>query len=308
MTTSSGLSFRASTASPSRQSGASMPSSARSSTHALVQRRPLLVGGEVRMDRAIGAELAEPEDRLARTLLLEQRLQLVAQARGREVADEPHLDAAAGEPLRVRLEPQPVAALVPDRAEDPRRVVDEREVVEDAQRAPLEVAAAAERIDEAAEILRRERDGHRVQREVAPEEILADRRTLDRRERRRRVVELRAGRDEIDALAVAVRDRGRAELLMRANVAAERLREQVAERDGITLDRDVDVEPGLAEQDVAHGAADEVDALGPLAERGDRLRDRREPLERARSSAARDGAAATSAGPAPRAPAGGRCA
>ncbi len=223
----------------------------------------------------------EAQDRGAGAALLEQRLQLVPEPRRREIAHEPHLDAAAREPLGVCVETQPVPALVPDRAEDPRRIVDEREVVEHAQRPLLEVAAAAERIDEPAQVLRRQRDRHRVQGEVAPEEILADGRSLDRRQRRRGVVELRPGRDEVDVLGVAVRDRGGAELLVRPDAPSERLREPAAERDRVALDRDVDVEPRLAEQDVAHGAADEIHALRPLAERRDRLGDRREPLERA---------------------------
>ncbi len=45
-----------------------------------------------------------------------------------------------------------VAVLVADRPEDPRRIVDEREVVEDAQDSLLEIGQAAEEVDEAAEV------------------------------------------------------------------------------------------------------------------------------------------------------------
>ena len=51
---------------------------------------------------------------------------------------------------RVLLEPKPVPRLVPDRAEDPRRVVDEREVVEHPQQPRPQVNAASERIEEPA--------------------------------------------------------------------------------------------------------------------------------------------------------------
>ena len=56
--------------------------------------RGVLVTAQVRMDGAVGAELAEPSDALRRSRVLEQRHELVAQSRGRKVADEPHLDAS----------------------------------------------------------------------------------------------------------------------------------------------------------------------------------------------------------------------
>ena len=155
------------------------------------------------------------------------------------------------EPRRVLLEAEPVARLVADAAEDPRRVVDEREVVEDAKHAGLEIRATAVRVDQSPEVVGAERCGHGVDREVAPEEVLAQPRALDRGQRARRVVELGARRDDVDALAVAVRDDRRAEPLVRRRAAAERSRERVGERDRVALDGDVDVEALLAEQEVA---------------------------------------------------------
>ena len=52
-----------------------------------------------------------------------------------------------------------------------------------------------------------------------------------------------------------------AELLVRHDPPAQLLGEGARERDAVALDRDVEVEPRLAQQDVAHGAADEVDAV-----------------------------------------------
>ncbi len=63
-----------------------------------------------------------------------------------------------------------------------------------------------------------------------------------------------------------------------------------AQRDRIALDRDVDVEVRLAEQDVPDGAADEVDAVVGLAHRGDRLEDRLRAARGARARAGRLGA------------------
>src|SRR5215211_2517231 len=229
-------------------------------TQPLEERDCLLVRGEMRVDRGAGAELREPEDRRTGVSLLEQRDQLIAQPCGREVADEAHLDRPAGEPLRVLVHPELVAALVADCSEDPGRIVDEREVVEEADRLRVEVAASVERVDESAEVLALERDGHRIDREVAAEEVLADRRVLDARQRRRRVVELRARGDDVDALVVAVHHYGRAELAVGPHASAEAVGDGARERDCVALHRDVDVEVRLAEQDVAHGAADEVDA------------------------------------------------
>ena len=238
-----------------------------------------LVGGEMRMDRPVGAELGQPENRVLELAFLEQRDQLVAQARRGEIADEAHLDAPAGEPQRVLVHAKAVAVLVPDRPEDPGRVVDERQVVQDADRLRLEVAPAAEGVDEPAEVGALERGRHRVDREVPAEEVLADRGVLDRRQRGRRVVELGARRDHVDALAVAVEHDRRAELLVRAHAAAERVGEGLRQRDRVALDRDVHVEAALAEQDVPDRAADEVDAVVRLAHRGHCLEHGRKTLE-----------------------------
>ena len=105
------------------------------------------------MDRPVGAELGKPQDRVLDLALLQQRDELVTQPRRGEVADEPHLDRPAREPHRVLVHPEAVAVLVADRAEDPRRVVDEREVVQDADPPRLEVAPPAEGVDEPSEVV-----------------------------------------------------------------------------------------------------------------------------------------------------------
>ena len=97
----------------------------------------LVVRDDVWMDLLLGAELGQPRDRVADVALLEERDQLVAQARTREVADVAGGDAVAGEPGGVLVHAEAVAVLVADRAEDAGRVVDERAVVEDADAAGL---------------------------------------------------------------------------------------------------------------------------------------------------------------------------
>src|SRR3989304_4399978 len=61
------------------------------------------------------------------------------------------------------------------------------------------------------------------------------------------------------------------DLPVRHAPSAERLRERTAERDPLPLDRDVEVEALLAEEDVPDGAAHEVDAVERLADGLDRL-------------------------------------
>ena len=177
------------------------------------------------------------------------------------------------------VHPEPVPVLVADGPEDPGRIVDEREVVQDADPLLLEIGSASEGIDEEPVLVALQRDRHRIDREVAAEQILTDRGVLNRGQRRRRVVELRPRSDDVHALAVAVDDHRRAELLMGADTPAQGVRERLRERDRVPLDGDVDVEAGFAEQDVPHCAADEVNAVVGLAQRGDCFEDRSEPLE-----------------------------
>ena len=56
---------------------------------------------------------------------------------------------------------------------------------------------------------------------------------------------------------------------MRSRTAAEGAGERLPERDAVRLDRDVDVEAVLIEQDVTDASADQVDTLDVLGERLD---------------------------------------
>src|SRR3990170_2238575 len=66
------------------------------------------ITAEVRMDRPVDAELPESFDATRSTRILEELHELVTKSRRREIADEPHLDAASREPCPVLVEPQPV--------------------------------------------------------------------------------------------------------------------------------------------------------------------------------------------------------
>src|SRR5205823_14094817 len=151
--------------------------------------------------------------------------------------------------------------------------------VEDADRARGQVSATAEGIDESAEVLALQRSGHRVDREVTAAQVFVDRRMLDCRERRRRVVELGARRDEVDVLAVAVADDRGAELLVRGDSTVELSGQAARKGNRVALHRHVHIETWLAEQDVADSPADEIDAVEVLADRRDGLEHRLERLE-----------------------------
>ena len=118
------------------------------------------------MNLLLRLELGQTRDRVAHVPLLEESDQLFSQACTGEIADVARGDAVAGERHRLVVHAEAVAVFVADRAQDPRRIVDERAVVEDADSTGLEVAATFERIDQEAR-LGLEGHGHRVDREVA---------------------------------------------------------------------------------------------------------------------------------------------
>ena len=80
-------------------------------------------------------------------------------------------------------------------------------------------------------------------------------------------------------LAVAVLNHGRTEGVVELRAAAELRRERLRERRPVAFDRKIDVEARLAEQDVAHGAADEVDAA-VFRNSSNGVEHRPQPLER----------------------------
>ncbi len=110
--------------------------------------------------------------------------------------------------------------------------------------------------------LARERDGDRVDGEVAAVEVLLERRRRHLGERAGRRVALAAGHRDVDAPALAGRGRG-PEGIVDGELAAERARE----RRRIALDDEIQLARGKPERDVAHEAADHRDAAGCLIDR-----------------------------------------
>ena len=92
------------------------------------------------------------------------------------------------------------------------------------------------------------------------------------------MVRLAAGCHHVDAPVVSVEDDGSAEGAVRADAPVELLRKVVGQGDRVPFDDDVDVEVRLAEQDVAHRAADEVHAGVRVADRCDGVQHRREAV------------------------------
>jgi hypothetical protein len=233
---------------------------------------------------------------MAHVALLQQRDQFVPQPCAGEVANVAGSDALTGDPDGIVVHAEAVAVLVADRAEDARGVVDERAVVKDADAPRLEVDAPAERVDELADGGALERDGHRVDREVAAVKIVVDRPGCDGGQNSGRVVRLTARRDDVNALVVTVEDNGCPEHAVRPDAAVELLCKLVRETDRVPFDDNVDVEVRLVEQDVADRAADEVDAVVRVADGRDGVQHRREALGKLEHRHARGHCAASNHG------------
>ena len=129
--------------------------------------------------------------------------------------------------------------------------------MQDPDDAGVEIALPAVRIVELAEIRVAQTHRHRVDREVTSPQVLGQRRGLDLRERSRPFVALAASRRKVrDHLRSG--DRGGAEALVHAHLAAEALSNRPRKRQGVTLHGDVDVHRVRAAQQVAHRPSDQV--------------------------------------------------
>ena len=240
----------------------------------MISARSVGAGAQPAVDRRAETELFEAPQREVDLLLVEQQDELVAQTRRGEVTHEVHGAAGAGQVERVLVHAQPVAALVADGAQDARRVLDEAQVVKHHDASRLEVTAAAEEVEEGAEGLGLEGHRHGVDREVAAREVAADGRVLHLRQGGRVIVRLRARRGDVDAqrgVAPAEHHHGRAELLVRTDVTLEATGEGVRHGDAVTFDGDVEVDLSFTQQQVAHGAAHQVDPANLCGHRLDLL-------------------------------------
>ena len=162
-----------------------------------------------------------------------------------------------GERVRVRIGLEPEPRGVAGHAQQPGRVVLERALVQHPQHAGAARSSRARPLGERA-VGEPQRD--RVDREVAPREVLLDRRAgRDVGQRARVRVALRASRDDVEGRrgerTVAVPKRSWTTMSPPSRSAARR-----ATGDGVALDDDVELARDAAQQRVAHGAADDVHA------------------------------------------------
>ena len=123
--------------------------------------------------------------------------------------------------------------------------------MQDSQLAPLQVLDASMRIDQLRFADQRHR--HRVDREVAAGEVLGQRRRANLGKRSGMSVSLRTGGGQVDLEAVDPHGR-RAEALVRTHLPTE----PPGHLANLALDRDVDVRPLPAKQQIAHGAANQI--------------------------------------------------
>ena len=165
------------------------------------------------------------------------------------------LDQVLGMLAQAEIEP----LFEPDGAQHPRRVFHEREAVQDPDRPVLDVAQAAEEIEQFPVPLPVQAHGKRIDREVAAVEVFLDRGQLDGGQGGRRLVVFQPGRGDIDLEPARQHDHRGPELQMRLHAAAGLLDEHPGERDPVALDHDIDIEVRHMQEQVPDDAADEVD-------------------------------------------------
>ena len=203
----------------------------------------------------------EREQRLG-LWLPQQQPQLRPEPRAGHRVEHALVDGLGGQPVGalVRLEAQPGG--VAGQAQQPGGIVEERPVVQHAQAPRLEVLARPRQPDQLAV---REVQGDRVDAEVAPLQVLADRRAeLDLGEQAPAAVALAAGAREVEDRAIGKLDRGRPEPLVLDDTTAG----AACHGHRVALDHEVELVWLAFQQQVAHGAADHVDGILAL-ERGD---------------------------------------
>jgi len=139
--------------------------------------------------------------------------------------------------------------------------------VQHADAARLQVAQAPVIVEQLAVAAAIQADGHGVDGEIAPVEILLDRGAFDLRQLGRALVELGARGDKVErgrhagGRVLVEDDLGGAEARMAAHPRAERAGEFLGHADGVPLDDEIQIQRRRAEQEVAHEPADDVQGI-----------------------------------------------
>lgn len=183
-------------------------------------------------------------------------------------------------PLDSEAEPDGIR----DGPERTRRIVHERERVEEPEALPLEIPLSVERIEKGSEgSVGREPTCHRVDREVPAAKILGDPRSgRDDRKGAGPWIALRPGRRHVDTKAARGDERRRPESRVRgderpARQSRER-RRKVKRPDCRPFDRDIQVVRRATKDEIADGASDDEDGKARI--RRDASQGRENPDER----------------------------
>src|SRR5205085_6026234 len=104
-------------------------------------------GWKLDVELRVDAELMQAREYSLGLVLLEDREQLFSHARPRQLRHSRR--GQHRERLRLRIHPEVEPRLVPRGAEDPRRILDERRLVEHADEPVAEMRDAVEAIDQA---------------------------------------------------------------------------------------------------------------------------------------------------------------
>ncbi len=151
------------------------------------------------MQRRKHAQLIELAKRLRRIGLRERQPQLAAQTRARDAPEGAGREGRPGQTPCVRRDLEPEPGGVTGQAQQAGRIVEKAPFVQDPQTPGLEVDERPRQRQQLSRRAGREAQGDRVDREIAPAQILADRRGLDQRQRARGLVLLRARPRHVDA-------------------------------------------------------------------------------------------------------------
>ncbi len=211
---------------------------------------PPVRDAERRMNRSIETQRVQALEGGDGIALLREQPQLVADA----CAADRRQRAAVDQRSRVGVDGEAQAAGVAGQAEHARRVVDEARFVEHAQAAARAGPPALQEPSQAA-VGERQRD--RVDGEIAPQQILLEARRDHVGQRAGMGVGLAPGPRDVVAEAVEGHGRGPEPV-----VDAQRPSERPREGQRVSLDHQVEVVGRAAEQQIAHGAADQVHVRG----------------------------------------------
>ena len=191
-------------------------------------------------------------------------LQLVPYPVARDAAEV--FRVAFQQPFSMLFESEIEPRLVAEGPKDSRRIVSKAPVVEDADQSRFQVGPAGQRIDDGAEGRLRHVDRDGVDGEIAPRKVFLNGPRLDLGESAGPGVALGPGHRQVDRQRAGLK-RGGAEAAVRDDGAPDLIGDGASQSRhvGTALNRQVQVQGLVTQQEVAHRAADEVDALTALA-------------------------------------------